>query len=200
MKLYGSLTSPYVRKVRIVLAEKGIPYEFVVENPSDPGTRIPALNPLGKVPAFERDNGKVLYDSALIVEYLDALQGEPLIPPAGEARWDVLLWHTLAMGIVDAVVARLMETRRPSERQSPQVIARQEGKIARGLAAADATEKGARYLVGDSLTLADISLGVALEYIDLRYPHAWRAQYPHLAQWLDRFSNRDSFIATRPPA
>ena len=196
MKLIGSLTSPYVRKVRILLKEKNIACEFVVDNPSEPGSQVPQTNPLGKVPTLVLDNGKSLYDSVLLVEYIDSLKGVPLIP-SGDARWDVQRWHMLGQGIVDAVVARMLEGRRAHP--LPEVIARQEGKIARALAVAHNTERGANYLVGERFSLADIALGVALEYIDFRYPHDWRSQYPRLAQWLSGISKRGSFAETVPP-
>ena len=199
MQLIGSLTSPYVRKVRIVLQEKGIPCTFSVENPHDASSRVPQYNPLGKVPVLVLDNKKSLYDSVLIVEYLDSLKVPPLIPPSGDARWEVLRWHMLGQGIVDAVVARLMETRRAEAQQSREVIVRQEEKIARALAAANASERGPAYLIGSSFSLADVALGVALEYIDFRYPHAWRGQYPRLAQWLAGIGTRGSFAQTVPP-
>lgn len=196
MKLYGSLTSPYVRKVRILVQEKNLPCEFMVQNPNE--GPVAELNPLGKVPVMARDNGKVLYDSALIVEYLDSLGESRFIPASGEARWDVLLWHTLAMGVVDATVARLMETRRPADKQMPAAIAKQEEKIARGLDAAERSATG-EFLVGETFGLADISLGVALEYIDLRYPHDWRTRHPRLAAWLAHIGARKSFKDTLPP-
>ena len=196
MKLIGSLTSPYVRKVRIVLKEKGIACEFIVDNPNDAASQVPQHNPLGKIPTLLLDNGKSLYDSVLLVDYLDSLKGERLIP-SGDARWDVQRWHMLGQGILDAVVARMLEGRRAQP--LPEAIARQEGKIARALAAANATERGARYLVGERFSLADIALGVALEYIDFRYPHDWRGQYPRLAQWLRGIAARNSFAETVPP-
>lgn len=199
MKLIGSLTSPYVRKVRIVLKEKGIPCEFTVANPHDADTPVPQYNPLGKVPVLVLDNKKSLYDSLLIVEYLDGLKAPTLIPASGDARWDALRWQILGQGIVDAVVVRLMEGRRPGAQQSQDVIARQEEKVARALASANATERGPTYLLGGSFSVADIALGVALEYIDFRYPHDWRAQYPQLAQWLAGMSTRASFAETVPP-
>lgn len=198
MKLYGSLTSPYVRKVRVVLAEKRIGHDFVVENPWDAGSGVPALNPLGKVPVLERDDGKLLYDSALIVDYLDSLSAPALIPAAGEPRWEVLRWHTLAAGVVDAVVSRLLETRRPPAEQSAKHVARQESAIARALEAAE-KDLRAPHLVGARLTLADIALGVMLEYIDFRYAHDWRSAHPRLAQWLAPMRARPSFQATLPP-
>ena len=199
MKLYGSLTSPYVRKVRVLLKEKGIACDLIVEGPSDPAGHVVALNPLGKVPVLVRDDGDVLFDSPLIVEYLDSLSGEPLIPRSGEERWHALRWHALAQGILDAVVARLMEVRRAPEKQSPEFITRQEAKIVAALKYADNAKKGPAYLVGDRFSIADLALGVALEYIDFRFPHDWRDQHARLAHWLAGMSTRGSFAETMPP-
>lgn len=199
MKLYGSETSPYVRKVRIFIKEKAIPCEFIVEGPADAAGNVAALNPLGKIPVLVRDTGDVLFDSPLIVEYLDSIKGDPLLPPTGEARWMVQRWHALAQGIMDAVIARMMEGRRPVEKQMPEVIAKQEAKVAAALQYADTTKKGANYLVGDRYSLADIALGVALEYIDMRYAQDWRGKYPRLAQWQSGMAQRPAFIETLPP-
>ncbi|MHB1951159.1 MAG: glutathione S-transferase N-terminal domain-containing protein [Acidiferrobacteraceae bacterium] len=199
MRLYGSLTSPYVRKVRILMKEKGIPCEFMVEDPWSDKTVGAARNPLGKVPVLISDDDRVFYDSGLIVEYLDSLGGERLIPESGNARWDVLQWHVLGHGVIDAAVTRLLETRRPADQQSAKVIIRQEGKIAKALDAADKADKGKAYLIGDRFSLADLSLGLALEYIDFRYPHDWRSSHPRLARWLAGISRRASFAETLPP-
>lgn len=198
MKLYGSLTSPYARKVRMFLIEKGIDYEFIAEGPSDAAGNVARLNPLGKVPVLVRDDGEVLFDSPMIVEYLDSLRGAPLIPPPGEARWQAQRWHALGQGIADAVVTRLMESRRSPERQEPTVIQKQEGKIAAALSFAEAQVKGGGFLTGIQLTVADIAMGVALGYMDLRYAHDWRSRHPGLAQWFAVFSRRPSFIETAP--
>ena len=131
MKLYGSLTSPYVRKARVLIREKNLPCEFVVADAWAADSPIPPLNPLGKVPVLVLDNGEVLFDSPVIVEYLDALIPPALLAAAGEARWQMLRWEALADGILDAVVARLLESRRPAAQQSAQNIQRQEEKIAR---------------------------------------------------------------------
>ena len=199
MKLYGSETSPYVRKVRIVIKEKGIPCEFIVEGPADAAGNVAALNPLGKIPVLVRDAGDVLFDSPMIAEYLDSIKGDPLLPPAGEARWMVQRWHALGQGIMDAVIARMMEGRKPVEKQMQEVIVKQEAKVAAALKYADAAKKGANYLVNDRFSLADIALGVALEYIDLRYAHDWRGKYPRLAQWQAGIAKRAAFIETLPP-
>lgn len=199
MKLYGSLTSPYVRKLRVLLQEKGIACEFVVENPHDAGSSIPHLNPLGKVPVLQLDNNEVLFESTLLVDYLGGLGGAPLMPVNGPARVQALRWHALGQGMLDATVTRLMETRRPAEKQIAEVIARQEEKIARALSFAEVAAGGGAYLIEDRFSVADIALGVALEYLDFRHPHDWRARHPRLAKWLVGIGARPSFLATRPP-
>ena len=199
MQLYGSETSPYVRKVRILILEKNIPCEFIIEGPADAAGHVAALNPLGKVPVLVRDGGDVLFDSPMIVEYLDSLKGDPLLPLTGEARWVIQRWHALAQGTQDAVVARMIEGRRPADKQLPGAIEKQEGKIAAALTFAEAAHKGKAYLVDDHFSLADIAMGVALEYIDLRYPHDWRGRHPRLAQWQAGMARRASFMQTLPP-
>lgn len=199
MKLYGSLTSPYVRKVRVLLREKSIACDFVVSDPWDEVSIVPKLNPLGKVPALELDDESTLFDSPVIIEYLDSLKGENLLPASGEARWQVLRWQALADGILDAAVARLLETRRPEELQSRATISHQESKVARALEFIDRTSKGNHYFVDDRFTLADLTIGVALEYVDFRYPHNWRAQFPRIALRLTGLSTRPSFAETLPP-
>jgi glutathione S-transferase len=217
MKLYGSLTSPYVRKVRVLLAEKNITHEFVIADAWAADSPIPRLNPLGKVPVLELaeladdapmpraarldpiGDGHILFDSPLICEYLDALSAPALIPPAGPAHWQVLRWNALAQGVLEATVLRLLETRRPAERQSPEVIARQAGKIHAAFDYAEARVAGGEFLVEGRLTFADLAWALALEYVDFRYPHDWRVQHPRLARWLAPWSARASFVATQPP-
>lgn len=198
MKLYGSETSPYVRKVRICLLEKGLDCEFIVESPADPNANVAKRNPLGKVPMLECDDGEVLFNSPMIVDYLDSLNEASLIPNTA-ARWHIQRWHALGDGIVDAVIARMLEKRRPAERQEPSVIQRQEGKVAAALNFASDHYQGGTYLEGEQLSIADIALAVALEYIDFRYPHDWRQSHPQLAQWLQGIFQRPSFTTTMPP-
>ncbi len=198
MKLYGSLTSPYVRKCRVLLKEKTLACEFVQADAGGPGSPVPALNPLGKVPVLERDDGSALFDSPVILEYLDSLKPPALLAPSGEERWLMLRWQALADGILDATVTRLLEKRRPAEQQSAEGIKRQEEKIARALAFAEQHAGGA-YLMQDRFTAVDVCLGVALEYVDFRYAHDWRAQHPKLARWLAGISVRASFTETVPP-
>lgn len=199
MKLYGSLTSPYVRKARILLEEKNIACELVVDSPWEAESKIPQLNPLGKVPVLMLDNGKPLFDSSLILEYLDSLGGEPLIPARGDARWDVLRWANLGQGMLDATVVRLLESRRPADKQDASVIKRQESKIASALAFAEQSARGDAYLVGGRFSLADLAFATALEYLDFRYAHDWRSGHARLAHWLAGISARGSFVATVPP-
>lgn len=199
MKLYGSLTSPYVRKLRILLREKGVACEFVQADAWAADSPVPRLNPLGKVPVLERDDGSALYDSPVILEYIDSLKSPALLAPAGEERWAMLRIQALADGLLDAAVTRLLESRRPSPQQSPENIKRQEEKIARGLAFVDSMPKGEAYLLQNRFTVADLCLGVALEYIDFRYPHDWRGKHPRLALWLAGISTRPAFAETVPP-
>ncbi len=198
MKLYGSHASPYARKVRVVVHEKQLSVELVaVETAADP--RITALNPLGKIPVFERDDGSILFDSPVIVEYLDALATPALIPVAGEARWRALRWAALGDGIMDAAVTRVLEARRPEALRSTDVMKLQEGKIARAMAFAERELPDGPWLVEHRLSIADIALGAALEYVDFRYPHDWRHTSPRLAKWLTGVSARPAFMQTQPP-
>ena len=199
MKLYGSLTSPYVRKVRILVREKNLACEFVVADAWAADSPIPALNPLGKVPALVLDNGDVLFDSPVIVEYLDLLKAPALLSVSGAARWEMLRWQALADGMLDATVSRLLELRRPAEQQSAENIRRQEEKIACSLKYTEDHLHSGPWLVSDRFTLADLVMAVALEYIDFRYPHDWHSRHPRLAQWLTGVSARPSLIETRPP-
>lgn len=199
MKLYGSLTSPYVRKARIMIREKNIPCEFVVADAWAADSPIPALNPLGKVPVLALDNGEVLFDSPVIVEYLDSLKAPALLPAAGAERWQVLRWGALADGILDAVVSRLLESRRPAAQQSTENIQRQEEKIARALDYTERHLRGGSWLMTDRFTVADLAIGVALEYTDFRFPHDWRSRHPRLGSWLAGIGARPAFVETLPP-
>lgn len=198
MKLFASTTSPYARKVRIVLLEHQIPFEFVVESPSDPDSNVARLNPLGKVPLLQREDGEVLFNSPMIVEYLDGMAEVPLLPEDREQRWQVQRWQALGDGVADAVVAHMLEERRDEDLQDKANVARQKTKIANGLLFASKHLSGSEYLFDGRLTLADIAMAVALDYIDLRYPHKWREQHPDLADWHRRISQRPSFEATLP--
>jgi glutathione S-transferase len=196
MKIFGSLSSPFVRKSRVFLHEKGIAYEYVRENPRALDSFAQHRNPLGKVPVLERNDGRTLIDSHIINAYLDALGGWPLLAPAGEARWEALQWEALADGLLDAVMKRLLEERRPESLRSAEFLGWEERRIARVLEALARADKPNGFLVGHRFGLADIAVGVALEYVDFRYPHDWRAQHPELGAWLATLSARPSFQST----
>lgn len=200
MQVYGSLTSPYVRKVRVLSVEKGLDVEFIVADPYASDNPVETHNPLGLVPVLVRDGSPALFDSPVIFEYLDGLKPPPLIPASGESRWRVLRWAALADGILDQCVGRTMELRRPAAQQSAEANKRRELKIARALVLAEVEVSGGAYLETVRLTLADIAVAVALEYIDFRYPHDWRTHNPRLAAWHRGIGARPAFVATRPPA
>jgi len=178
--------------------EKGIDHEFIKEGPVDAAGNVARLNPLGKVPVLVRDDGEVLFESAMIVDYLDGLRDPVLIPSSGEARWRAQRWHALGQGIADAVVTRFLEFRRNPEHQDPIQVDRQEAKIAGALIFAESRIADNEFLEGTRLTIADIAMGAALGYVDLRYAHEWRASYPQLAAWFAAFGHRPSFIGTQP--
>jgi glutathione S-transferase len=198
MKLYGSAFSPYVRKVRVLLREKNIACEFVIEDPWPAGSRIPTLNPLGKVPVLQIGPDNYLFESALIVHYLDSLDGKPLQPKDAAGYWQSQWWQALGNGMIDATVARVLETRRPEDKQMPEKMQREEARIARAFAAADHAYRDGTFLVESKFSLADLVLGVACQYIDLRYAHDWRAKHPRLKHWFDRIAGRKSFEETLP--
>ena len=203
MKLIGALTSPYVRKARIVMAEKKLDYQFVLEDVwgSDEILRI---NPLGKVPCLVLEGGEAIFDSRVIVEYLDTRSPvSRLIPEAGRERTEVRTWEALADGLLDAaILARLEATWAPrGEQRSPAWIDRQMVKI-NGALKAMSTGLGEKpWCCGIHMSLADIAVGCALGYLDFRFPQiAWRDTHPNLARLAEKLNARPSFADTRPPA
>lgn len=200
MKLIGSLTSPFVRKVRIVLAEKKIDCEFEIDIPIDPNTRVPQYNPLGKIPVLITDERLRLFDSRVIIEYLDASSSvNRLIPEASGERIEVRRWEALADGMLDAMVLLVQEGRRPKEFQYQPVIERQRAKIDRGLATAAAELANNSWCNGDAYSLADIALGCMLGFLDLRFPEIdWRAANPNLAVHAEKLFAREAFRLTVP--
>jgi glutathione S-transferase len=200
MKLYGSLTSPFVRKVRMVLMEKNIAHEMVVEGPADAAGNVARLNPLRAIPVLERDDGEVFFDSPMICEYLDSLNDQPrLYPASGEARWQVLRWHALGQGLMEATVARFVELRKPADKQDGATAAKHEARIAAALAFAAERIPASGFISGNTIGIADITLAAALGYIDLRYAHDWRGKRPNLAGWFAAISQRPSFSQTLAP-
>lgn len=201
MKLIGSLTSPYVRKVRIVMAEKKLDYELVLENVWAPETTIHLSNPLGKVPCLVMEDGGAMFDSRVIVEYLDTLTPVgKLIPVQGRERAGVKCWEALADGVLDAAVAiRLEKTQRPEAQQSHAWIDRQMAKVSAGLKAMSAGLAETPFCAGNHYTLADVALGCTLGYLSFRFSEIdWRGDYPNLEKLFDKLSERSSFKDTVP--
>lgn len=202
MKLIASLTSPFARKVRIVAAEKHIEYELVVDIPWNADTRVSEYNPLGKVPVWVLEDGKTLFDSRVIVEYLDSISPVGhLIPTDPRARIAARRCEALADGICDAAALVFMERKRPEDRQDPEWIERQLGKVGAGLATMSADLGMNNWCLGDTFTLADIAAGCALGYLDFRFPEIdWRRSQPHLSEFYDRIMQRSTFKDTMPVA
>lgn len=205
MKLIGSTTSPYVRKVRIVMSEKKLDYQFVLEDVWAADTTMARFNPLGKVPCLMMEGGEALYDSRVIVEYLDTLSPVgKLIPPSGRERAEVKTWEALADGVLDAAILARMEavwTLRPAEKRSQAWIDRQLGKIDAALKAMSLGLADKPYCSGKQLSLSDVAVGCALGYLDFRFPSiAWRSAHPNLAKLADKLGQRQSFIDSLPPA
>jgi len=203
MKLIGSNTSPYVRKVRVVMAEKKLDYDYVLEDVWAATTTIGQTNPLGKVPCLIMEGGEVISDSRVIVEYFDTLSPVgKLIPTLGRGRAEVKTWEALADGVLDAaILARLEATwagRKDSER-SQAWIDRQLGKVDAALKAMSKGLGDKAFCVGIHLSLADIAVGVALGYLDFRFPKInWRADHPNLLKLHDKLMQRPSFADTKP--
>jgi len=201
LKLIFSPTSPYARKVRIVLAEKKIECQQVEASPWTPDNPVHGFSPLGKVPVLMLDDGTALFDSRVIVEYLDNVSPvSRLIPEPSRQRIAVRRWEALADGVNDAASSIVLERRRPAAQQSGEWIARQERKLGEGVAelARDLEER--TWCNGEAYSLADIATGCTLGYLDLRHPHLqWREAYPNLARFHERLAKRVSFADTVPP-
>ena len=205
MKLIGSTTSPYVRQVRIVLAEKKLDYQFVQDNVWGDDTTVTASNPLGKVPCLLMEGGEAVFDSRVIVEYLDTLSPVgKLIPASGRERAEVKTWEALADGAMDAgILARMEATwvHRSDEQRCQAWIDRQMGKVNAALKAMSQGLGDKPYCSGIHLSLSDIVVGCALGWLEFRYPElAWRTEYPNLGKLMDKLMQRASFADTKPGA
>ena len=201
MKLLGSTASPFVRKVRIVLAEKKLECDLILEDVWSPTTTIQDSNPLGKVPCLILDDTGGMFDSHVIVEYLDTLTPvSKLIPSHGRERAAVKCWEALADGVLDAgILVRLELTKRPPEQQSKDWIARQMGKVHAGLKTMSTSLGELAYCSGGQYSLADVSVGCALGWLSFRFPEiSWHADYPNLAKLFEKLSERSSFRETVP--
>jgi len=201
MKLIGSNTSPYVRKVRIVMAEKKLDYQYVLEDPWASDAML-KFNPLGKVPCLVLEGVEAIFDSRVIVEYLDTLSPVGrLIPPSGRERVEVRTWEALADGVLDAAVTARMEANwgPRGEARSQAWIDRQMGHVHSALKAMGRGLGEKPWCAGLHMTLADIAAGCALGYLDFRYPQIdWRGEHGNLARLSDKLATRKSFIDTLP--
>ena len=195
MKLLGTHTSPYVRKARLVLLEKNIPHNYIVDPPREPGSQVARVNPLGRIPALILDDETCVFDSPVIAEYADTLNDNPILIPRNDAkaRMRVRRWEALADGIADSAVVVRNEVIRPAEKQDADSINRHNNAITRALAYAAELLGVREWCEGDAITLADLALVSALIYLDLRQAERdWRSAHPNLAAWFARMSERAS--------
>jgi len=203
MKLLGSVPSPYTRKVRIVLAEKKIDCDFEVADVNPAENPVNAVNPLGKVPTLQLDDGTALFDSRVIVEFLDSVSPiARLIPDDNRERVAVRRWEALADGCLDAGLLVRYESMRPKKEQSDAWSSKQTGKLKRSLAAI-ANDLGERaWCHGDRYTLADIAVACCLGWVEFRKPAGidYRSEYPALARFYDKLMERPAFADTAPKA
>lgn len=201
MKLFYSPTSPYVRKVMVLLHETGqlddVDLMGAVTSPIESNEALKSKNPLAKVPALERADGPTLFDSRVICAYLDA-RGSHGLYPEGPARFDTLTLEALADGILDAALAMTYEMRlRPEDKRWEDWIEAQWAKIER--ACASLNGMWMTHLSGP-LDMGQIAVACALGYVDFRHDaRGWRKGNPALADWYAAFSERESMVKTRPP-
>ena len=203
MKLIGSPASPYARKVRVVMAEKKLDYQYVIEDVWAAGSSITQSNPLGKIPCLVMEGGEAVFDSRVIVEYLDTLSPVgKLIPAQGRERAEVKTWEALADGLMDAALLARMEVifkgRTEAQRSQPW-IDRQMGKINAVLGAMSTGLADKPFCSGVHFSLSDVAVGCALGYLDFRFPQvSWRENYANLAKLQDKLALRPSFVETAP--
>lgn len=200
MKLFGSITSPYVRKVRVCLLEKGIEFEWVSESLVGTPPLIEQYNPLGKVPVLMLDDGFCLMDSRVITEFVDTFAPHPrLLPEALRARMEVRRWEALTDGLVDAGAAVVLELRRPENERSPAWIDRQRAKMERTLAYLADALGDRTWCTGEQMNLSDMATAASLLWVEFRFPDLpWRQRYPNLSRLVSALEQRPSFLATPP--
>ncbi|MDQ5904192.1 MAG: glutathione S-transferase [Pseudomonadota bacterium] len=202
MKLIGSLTSPYVRKARVVLAEKKIEYDFELDSPWNADSGVPNINPLGKIPVLVLDDDTVLFDSRVIVEYLDNVTpNNKLMPAPNRERILVKRWEALADGVCDAAATAFLEGKRPAKLRDKDWIERQRGKIAQALEFMSEELGENAHCMGTHFSLADAAVGSALGYLVFRFEDInWQETHPNLAKLYDKLMQRPSFADTVPQA
>jgi glutathione S-transferase len=203
MKLLASLASPYTRKVRVVLAEKRIDCDMELVDVAPVDNPVNAHNPLGKIPTLVLDDGTALYDSRVIVEFLDSASPiSRLIPEDNRERVAVRRWEALADGVLDAAILLRMESLRPKKEQSKAWVDKQLARTRRGLARLGAELGERAWCHGERYTLADIALGSCIGWLDFRRPGGvdWRAEYAPVARHHDRLMERPAFADSAPRA
>ena len=199
MKLLGADTSPYVRKARLVLLEKNIPYNYVVDLPREPGSQVVRVNPLGRIPSLILDDETCVFDSSVIAEYADTLNDDPILIPRNDtsARIRVKRWEALADGIMDSAVAVRTEVIRPADQQNTDAIALHNRAISRALAYVAEQLGDRQWCEGTAISLADLALVSALIYLDLRQAERdWRGAHSNLGKWFENMNKRESVRTT----
>lgn len=200
MKLISATPSPYARKVRIALAEKGLSFELVTEVPWNEDSRTPLHNPLEKLPILLLDDGTSVYESHYILEYLEVKHPvPPLLPADPDGVLEAKRLQVLGDGICDAFVLLFFERMRPAEHRSAPWMARQRRKVEGGVREIARSIGSRAWAVGDRFGLGDIAVGTAMAYLDVRFPDfEWRGTFPDLALYVDRLGERPSFRSTVP--
>lgn len=200
IKLISATPSPYARKVRIALAEKGLPFELMTEVPWNSTTATPKYNPLEKLPILIMEDGSSVYESSFIMQYLELKYPDtPLLPKDVDGIIAARRMEVLCDGVCDATVLTFFEKMRPEQHRSKEWMARQRRKIDGGLREMSRLIADREFAVGDAFGLGDISVGTAVSYLAVRYAELdWRAQYTNLAVFSDRLEKRPSFANSYP--
>lgn len=200
MKLLSATPSPYARKVRVALAEKGLDFDLITEVPWNANTATPAYNPLEKLPVLILDDGQTVFESDYILEWLDVqFPAIPLYPADPNARLSARRFEVIADGVCDAFVLHFFERMRDPDKQSQAWMDRQMRKIEGGVADLAKQVPENKFCIGENFTIADIAVVTVMQYLDTRFSeYPWRMQYPNLAAAVDRLADRPSFAATMP--
>ncbi len=200
MKLIGSYTSPYVRKISVMLLEKGIAFDFVNDPPANAGSKVTQFNPLGKVPALVTDEGEVFFDSPIIVQFIELLNVSPtLLPWQPLEALRVRQIEALADGVTDAAVALVLESKRDADKRNEEWVIRQRAKLLRGLDVLEQHAKNRTLLNGESLNVADIAVACCIGYLNFRrVTPGWCVEHPTLISLVERLFQRESFARTTP--
>jgi glutathione S-transferase len=202
MKLIIATPSPFARKIRVIMREKKIKFEEIIDVPWNADTLTLGLNPLGKIPILVREGQDPLFDSKVIAEYLDNFKPNPLFYPTNlEENTYAKLLETVADGICDSIVLIFLENSRKETLRSKTWVKRQEKKICEGVKYLANNLQEKKYFVGNFFSIADISVFTCLEYLDLRFPKfKWRDKYPNLVSYWEIHQNRQTFLETKPIA